>query len=92
MAKTTPDPLTPIGATQAATAPALVAGDAAGPSPYQLNLLYTGELWDNAQGGIRQGTTYMYNVDARLSVDTDRAFGWTGAVLFLRDFTRAKTL
>jgi porin len=90
VAKTIPDPSTPIAATQAATAPAPAAGDAAGPSPYQLNLLYTGELWNNAQGGIRQGTTYMYNADARLSVDTDRAFGWTGGRFVLEGFYQSQ--
>jgi porin len=84
LAQTTPDPSTPTATTQQATAPA---GDhGAGPSPYQLNLLYTGELWNNARGGIRQGTIYMYNVDGRLSVDTDRAFGWTGGRFVLEGF------
>lgn len=47
-------------------------------SPYQVNLLYTGEAWDNAAGGLKRGGIYMQNVDAALYVDTDRAFGWTG--------------
>lgn len=58
----------------------------AGPSPYQLNLLYTGELWNNAEGGLRRGTIYMYNLDGRLDVDTDRAFGWTGGHFVVEGF------
>jgi porin len=62
----------------------------AGPSPYQLNLLYTGELWNNAEGGVRQGTTYMENLDAQLRIDTDRAFGWTGGRFWLEGFYESK--
>jgi porin len=58
----------------------------AGPSPYQLNLLYTGELWNNTEGGLRRGTIYMYNLDGRLSVDTERAFGWTGGHFVVEGF------
>ncbi len=55
-------------------------------SPYQLNLLYTGELWDQAVGGVRRGALMMNNVDAQLRVDTDRAFGWTGGQAVLEGF------
>jgi porin len=79
-------PSKPTAATAPAAAPASPAAVDAGPSPFQLNLLYTGELWNNAQGGIRQGTTYMYNADAQLSVDTDLAFGWTGGRFVLEGF------
>lgn len=48
------------------------------PSPYQLSLLYTGEEWYNARGGLKQGTVYMQNIDAKLAVDAAKAFGWTG--------------
>lgn len=47
-------------------------------SPYQLRLTYTGEAWDNAEGGYARGSTYLSNVDAQLNVDAGRAFGWTG--------------
>ncbi|HUN44670.1 MAG TPA: carbohydrate porin [Acetobacteraceae bacterium] len=67
--------------------PALPAAPArADPSPYQLNLLYTGELWDNPVGGLRQGSVYLYNMDGRLSVDAERAFGWTGGQFVLEGF------
>ena len=55
-------------------------------SAAQLNLLYTGELWDNAAGGLRRGALYMNNVDAQLRVDTERAFGWTGGQAVLEGF------
>ena len=55
-------------------------------APAQVNLLYTGELWNNAAGGLRRGTTYMQNADAQLRVDTDAAFGWTGGRFWLEGF------
>ncbi len=56
------------------------------PSPTQLNLLYTAELWQNAQGGLRRGASYMNNVDVQLRIDTDAAFGWTGGRFWLEAF------
>ena len=76
-----------VAPTVAMSTPAAAAPSAdAAASPYQLNLLYTGELWDNTQGGLRRGTTYMYNLDGRLSVDTERAFGWTGGHFVVEGF------
>ena len=74
---------------------AALAADPSAPPPapappssgaYSLNLLYTGELWDNAYGGIRQGASYMNNIDAAFSVDTGKAFGWTGGTFFAEAF------
>ena len=62
------------------------APEAPPPSPYQLRLLYTGEIWNNVQGGIRTGWDYMQNIDAQLSVDTERAYGWTGGRFFIEGF------
>jgi porin len=57
------------------------------PSPaYSLNLLYTGELWDVASGGLRRGDSYMYNVDGQLQIDTGKAFGWTGGTFEVEGF------
>jgi porin len=58
----------------------------AAPSPYQLRLMYTGEAWDNAKGGIRTGQAYLQNIDAQLSIDTERAYGWTGGRFFIEGF------
>ena len=81
------DATPPMAATPTAATPsAPPAAASAGPSPYQLNLLYTGELWNNSQGGLRQGTVYMYNADGRLDVDTDKAFGWTGGHFTIEGF------
>ncbi len=57
------------------------AGDA-----YELNLLYTGEFWENTSGGLRLGPSYMYNADARLQIDTGKAYGWTGGVFVFEGF------
>jgi carbohydrate-selective porin OprB len=53
---------------------------------YSLNVLYTGEVWDNTYGGLRQGTSYMNNIDGAFSVDTGKAFGWTGGTFFAEAF------
>jgi len=53
---------------------------------FQLNLLYTGEGWDNTLGGVRRGGSYMFNMDGQLSVDTGKAFGWTGGTFFVEGF------
>jgi len=55
------------------------------PSPYQLKLMYTGEAWSNS-GGLHTGGDYMNNIDASLSVDTERAFGWTGGRFYIEAF------
>jgi porin len=55
-------------------------------SPYQLKLQYTGELWDNAAGGIQTGTAYMQNVDAQMRIDADKGFGWKGGRIFLEGY------
>ena len=73
-----------VGPAQAADLTAAPPTAAAPPNPvapsdaYLLNLLYTGEAWSDAAGGLRRGGSYMYNADAHLQVDTGKAFGWTG--------------
>lgn len=47
------------------------------PSPYQLRLQYTGESWHN-EGGKKNGDDYMSNYLAILSINTEKAWGWTG--------------
>ena len=53
------------------------------PPPVNLSVVYTGEIWYNARGGIRQGWRYLDNLDLTLTVDADRALGWHGATLFV---------
>jgi porin len=81
-------PPSPSTVAEAPITPAPAAGTES--FPYQLNLLYTGELWNNAQGGIRQGTTYMYNADARLTIDADKAYGWSGGRFVLEGFYQSR--
>jgi porin len=77
---------TPMGATQGSTLHTQSMAADAGTSPYTLKLQYTGELADNADGGIKTGGTYMQNVDAQFAVDTAKAFGLTGGRIFLEGF------
>jgi porin len=76
----------PIGATQGAQLPTQTIVPAADSSAYSLKLQYTGEGWDNAVGGIHNGTTYIYNLDAQLYIDAAKAFGWTGGSFLLEGF------
>jgi porin len=55
------------------------------PSPFQLRLNYTGEAWQNS-GGLQNGNDYMANYFATLSVNTDKAFGWTGGRFVVSGF------
>jgi porin len=55
------------------------------PSPFQLRLQYTGEAWQNS-GGLQNGNDYMANYYASLSVNTDKAFGWTGGRFVVSGF------
>lgn len=80
------DAAPPIGATQGPLLRSQTLTTDAGPSPYVLRLQYTGEAWDNASGGIHDGTTYIYNLDAQLRVNTAKAFGWTGGSFFVEGF------
>ena len=52
-------------------------------SGIQLGIRYDGELFINASGGLRRGTTYLGNLNVQLTVDTQRLVGWPGATLFL---------
>lgn len=56
------------------------------PSAVTVRLQYTGEVAYNAVGGLHDGVTYMNNVDAQVSVDTNRAFGWEGGRFLVDGF------
>ena len=49
----------------------------------QLGIRYDGEMFINASGGLRRGTTYLGNLNLQLTVDAQRLVGWPGATLFL---------
>ena len=73
-------PALAVASARAADLPGAPAPQPAPPptNAYLLNLLFTGEGWDNTQGGLRTGAAFMYNMDAQLQADTGKAFGWTG--------------
>ena len=54
-------------------------------SPLTLNLTYTGEDWQNS-GGKQAGNDYMWGVDASLTVDGQKLFGWQGATFYVEGF------
>ncbi|GFE85093.1 porin [Steroidobacter agaridevorans] len=43
-----------------------------------LDAAYTGEVWRNVSGGVRQDGTYLDNIDLIATLDAERAWGWTG--------------
>ncbi len=55
-------------------------------SAVTVRLQYTGEVAYNAVGGLHDGTAYMNNVSAEVSVDTNRAFGWEGGRFLVAGF------
>ena len=52
-------------------------------SGIQFGIRYDGEMFINASGGLRRGTTYLGNLNLQLTVDAQRLVGWPGATLFL---------
>lgn len=64
---------------------ALPAAAAATPLPdgVEADLVYTAEVWHNADGGRRRGTAYLDNLDATLALDADRLWGWTDTRIFV---------
>jgi porin len=52
----------------------------------RLSATYTGEVWRNAQGGIRRGSVYLENLEVGLEVDAERTLGWRGATLKVSGF------
>ena len=55
-------------------------------SPVTIRLEYTGEVADNAAGGLHDGATYMNQALAQISVDAATALGWTGGRFDLEGF------
>jgi porin len=79
--------LRPAWSADLVTAPAPPA-PAVAPSSgaYTFGVLYTGEVWDVPDGGLRQGASYMQNLDLQFKVDTEKAFGWTGGEFVAEGF------
>ena len=49
-----------------------------GDPPLLLEAAYTGEVWRNVSGGVRQDGTYLDNIDIIATLDAERAWGWAG--------------
>lgn len=65
-------------------APPLAEPEEGGDAPaVDLSAVYTFDVWRTASGGLRRGWHYLDNLDVTLTVDAERAFGWSGATLFL---------
>lgn len=47
-------------------------------SGYAIDAVYTADVWRNVHGGRRIGGAYLENGDLTLSVDGERAWGWSG--------------
>ena len=56
-------------------------------SPGEIEVVYTGDSWTLAEGGLDVGTTYLDNIDVSLAADLEAVFGWKGASLFAYGFT-----
>jgi porin len=54
-----------------------------GHPPLQLEAAYTGEVWRNASGGVRQDGTYLDNINVIATLDAERAWDWTGTTLLV---------
>lgn len=71
-----------------------LSADVAAPAPapahasgaYTFGVLYTGEGWDVAAGGLRRGGSYMQNLDLQFRIDAEKAFGWTGGEFVAEGF------
>jgi porin len=51
--------------------------------PLVIEAAYTGDVWRNVRGGLRQDDTYLDNIDVVATLDAERAFGWSGTTILL---------
>ncbi len=49
----------------------------------RLGIRYDGEMFSEASGGLRRGTTYLGNVNCQITLDAQRLIGWPGLTVFL---------
>jgi carbohydrate-selective porin OprB len=45
--------------------------------------IYTGEVFSNLSGGVRQKVEYLHNLDLTLAVDAEKLLGWPGTSFFV---------
>jgi hypothetical protein len=50
--------------------------------PVTVSAVYTADIRDNVDGGVKRGTRCLDNIDLQLAIDADRLIGWHGARLF----------
>lgn len=48
----------------------------------QFDAVYTADMLSNVKGGERRQAAYLDNLDLTLSVDADKAYGWSNTCLF----------
>jgi porin len=51
-----------------------------------VSFLYSGEVWSNVGGGIKQGQSTINNFDASAAIDGEKSFSWEGASFLLDTF------
>ena len=66
-------------------------GSASG-AGYDFEFVYTGELWRNADGGLKTGSRYLDNVDATLQIDLAQAWGLRGTLFAHALYNNGTTL
>src|SRR6266511_2620715 len=49
----------------------------------QLGIRYDGDIFGNSSGGLRQGATYLGDLNLQLTLDAQRLTGWPRATVFL---------
>lgn len=52
-------------------------------APLVFEAAYTGDVWRNVSGGLRQDDTYLDNIDVIATLDAERAFGWIGTTILV---------
>jgi porin len=50
--------------------------------PIDVEVVYKGDAWRNTTGGLRTGNAYLDNLDLKITVDGEAAFGIAGLELF----------
>ena len=52
----------------------------------QVKLLYSGEEWDNLEGGLKRSNLMLNNFDVNVALDANKKWGWQGASFMLDGF------
>lgn len=49
---------------------------------YEIDAVYTADVWRNVKGGLRTGDAYLDNIDLTLGIDGERAWGIRGVTAY----------